>query len=201
MPGRDIHVIGASAGGVETLAELVRALPADLPASLFVVLHLPPHAISVLPQILSRSGPLPAAHARDREPIGRGRIYVAPPDHHLLIHRDHVRVVRGPRENNCRPAVDPPFRSAARSYGRRVVGVILSGVLDDGTAGLAAIRQRGGVAVVQDPDEARFSGMPTSALELVGADHRLRLADIGPRPGPPVRETVEERTVVLRTGP
>lgn len=180
MPGRDIHVIGASAGGVEALAQLAQGLPADLPAALFVVLHLPPHGLSVLPQILSRSGPLPAAHAHDGEPIRHGRIYVAPPDYHLLLHHGAVRVVRGPRENGHRPAVDPLFRTAAKVYGARVVGVVLSGALDDGTAGLAAVRQRGGVAVVQDPDDARYDSMPRSALENVGADHCLALADVAP---------------------
>ena len=178
MPGHDIIAIGASAGGVEALTQLVKGLPADLPAAVFMVLHVPAHGTSVMPQILSRNGPLPAAHARDGEPIQPGRIYIAPPDNHLLIHDGKVRLSRGPRENGHRPAVDPLFRSAARWYGRRVVGVILSGALDDGTAGLTAVKQRGGVAIAQDPDDAFYPSMPRSALENVAVDHALPLAQI-----------------------
>jgi two-component system chemotaxis response regulator CheB len=176
MPGRDILVVGASAGGVEALTELARGLPADLPAAVFMVLHVPPHATSVLPRILSRAGRLPTAHAREGEPIRPGRIYVAPPDHHMLLRRGYVYLARGPRENSHRPAVDPLFRTAARAYDGRVVGVLLSGALDDGTAGLAAIKRRGGIALVQDPDEALFSGMPRSAIENVEVDHVVSLA-------------------------
>src|SRR3954466_2245939 len=140
MLARDIIVVGASAGGVEALTRLGKALPADLPASLFVVLHLPPDAHSALPAILNRRGQLSAVHPRDGETIEQGRIYVAPPDRHVLLHRGTARVVRGPRENGHRPAVDPLFRSAAAAYGPRVIGIVLSGTLDDGTAGLLAIK-------------------------------------------------------------
>lgn len=178
MPGHDIIVIGASAGGVEALSKLVHRLPADLAAALFVVLHVPAHGSSQLPHILTRNGLLGARHPFDGEAIAPGKIYVAPPDQHLLIRRGQVRLSRGPRENGHRPAVDPLFRTAALCYGRRVVGLILSGMLDDGSAGLAAIKQRGGVAIVQDPDDALFPGMPRSALESVAVDHLLPITEI-----------------------
>src|SRR5690348_993054 len=167
MPGHDIVVIGASAGGGEALAQLVRDLPVDLPGALFIVLHVRTAGTRVLPAILQRAGTIPSAHAWCGEEIRHGRIYVAPPDFHMLVKPGYVRLVHGPTENSCRPAVDPLFRTAARSYGRRVIGVVLSGVLDDGTAGLISIKSRGGVAVVQDPEDALFNGMPISACENV----------------------------------
>jgi two-component system chemotaxis response regulator CheB len=180
---RDIVVIGASAGGVEALTNLVGALPADLPASLFVVLHVPPFGTSLLPSILSRRRRLPARHPENGEPIQPGRIYVAPPDRHLLVCRGgglrpRVQVTRGPHEHGYRPAADPLFRSAALFFGPRVVGVVLSGSLDDGTAGLKVIKEHGGVTVAQDPDEAAFSSMPLSAIETVGVDYVLPVAEI-----------------------
>jgi two-component system, chemotaxis family, protein-glutamate methylesterase/glutaminase len=192
MPGHDIVVVGASAGGVEALSQLVRGLPPEIPAAIFVVLHTPPSGTSVLPRILSRAGRLPAAHARNGEPIETGRIYVAPPDHHLLLQRGFVRLARGPRENSNRPAVDPLFRTAARAYGGRVVGVVLSGTLDDGTAGLIAIKRRGGVAVVQDPNDALFSGMPHSAIDNVEVDHVVPIAFMADLLDKLAREPVEE---------
>ncbi len=173
---RDIVVVGASAGGVEALAEFASRLPAGLPAAVFVVLHMPAYGHSVLPDILNRRGPLPAAHPENGEAIQTGRIYVARPDYHLLIREGRILLTRGPAENNHRPAVDTLFRSAARAYGPRVTGVVLSGTLDDGTAGLQSIKLRGGMALVQDPKEAMFAGMPRSALENVAVDAVLPLA-------------------------
>lgn len=178
MPGHDIVVVGTSAGGVEALATLVSALPPNFPAAIFVVLHTPAHSPSFVPKILSRSGLLEAVQASDSMEIEHGLIYVSPPDHHMLVERGRVRVVRGPKENRHRPAVDPLFRSAALAYGPRVVGVILTGALDDGTAGLRAVKRRSGIAIVQDPDEAIFPGMPLSALEHVQVDYILPLAAI-----------------------
>jgi two-component system chemotaxis response regulator CheB len=180
MPGHDIIVIGASAGGVEALLAVVREVPRDLPASLFVVLHVPPDGESMLPRILSHAGPLPAGHPNDGDPIEHGRIYVAPPDYHLLVERDRVRVVRGPRENRCRPAVDPLFRSAARAYGPRVIAVVLSGMLDDGAAGMAAVHARGGIGIVQDLDDALFPGMPMSAMRYNTPQYVVPAMEIGP---------------------
>lgn len=180
MAGHDIIVVGASAGGVEALTTLVRELPADLPAAVFIVLHIPAQSPSVLPSILNRAGPLISAHPADNTRIEHGRIYVAPPDHHLLVEEGRVRIVRGPKENRHRPAVDPLFRSAARVYGPRVVGVILTGSLDDGTAGLQAIKTRGGIAVAQDPEEALYPSMPRSAVENVAVDYCLPLSEIVP---------------------
>ena len=171
MPGHDIIAVGASAGGVEALSKLVSALPAGLPAAVFVVVHIPAESISVLPQILSRAGPLRATHAEDGEDIATGRIYVAPPDRHLLIKAGHVRVVAGPRENRHRPAIDPLFRSAARLYATRVIGVVLTGAGDDGVAGLRAIKNRGGIAIVQDPADAAYPALPRNALDFIAADH------------------------------
>jgi two-component system, chemotaxis family, protein-glutamate methylesterase/glutaminase len=169
---RPLHtaVIGASAGGVEALRDLVAQLPPDYPGAVLVVLHVAPTGTSVLPQILTRAGDLRATHAVDGEQIEAGRIYVAPPDRHLLVSDGRLSLDRGPRINGHRPAVDALFRSAAGSSGRNTIGVVLSGVLDDGTAGLAAVKRRGGRAFVQDPDEALYPAMPRHALEFVRPD-------------------------------
>jgi two-component system chemotaxis response regulator CheB len=179
-PGHDIVAIGASAGGVEALSRLVNDLPAELPAALFVVLHVASGAPSNLPAILNRARRLPAAHAADNEGIRTGRIYVAPPDRHLVLADGHVRITMSPRENGHRPAVDPLFRSAARIYGQRVIGVVLSGYLDDGTMGLRLVKERGGIAVVQDPHDATAPDMPRNALEHVVVDHCVALDELGP---------------------
>ena len=167
----DIVAIGASAGGIEPLKRLVSELPAALPASLFVVVHV--GSASRLAEILDRVGPMRVAEAESGEPIEPGRAYVAPPGRHLLLHDGHVLLRRGPRENMSRPAVDPLFRSAACSFGARVIGVVLSGALNDGTAGLAAIKSCGGLAVVQEPADAAVPDMPLSALRHVAVDHRV----------------------------
>jgi two-component system, chemotaxis family, protein-glutamate methylesterase/glutaminase len=176
MAGQDIIVVGASAGGVETLSRLVADLPEDLPAAIFIVLHMSPHTGTALPRILSRQTKLPVDHARHGEPIWPNRIYVAVPDRHLIVVRGAVRVTSGPSENGHRPAVDTLFCSAAAAYGPRVVGVILSGTRDDGTAGLRAVHARGGTAIVQDPDDALFPGMPQSAL---AGDHPDFVVSVG----------------------
>jgi two-component system chemotaxis response regulator CheB len=180
ISGHDIIVLGASAGGVSALADIVSGLPRDLPAAVFVVLHLTRHGTSAMPAILSRAGALPAAHPRDGEPIRHGQIYVAPPDHHLVIEDGHIGLSRAPSENGHRPAVDVLFRTAAYYYRSRVVGVVLTGNLDDGTAGLAEIKSYGGIAVIQDPAEADYPGMPNSAAAHVAIDYTLPLAGIPP---------------------
>jgi two-component system chemotaxis response regulator CheB len=172
VDGRPIHtaVVGASAGGVEALRELVSQLPSDYAGALLVVLHVAPLGTSVLPQILTRAGDLTATHAVDGEAIEAGHIYVAPPDRHLLVADGRIALDRGPRINGYRPAIDSLFRTAADTWGRAAVGVVMSGVLDDGTAGLLAIKRRGGTAFVQDPAEALYPGMPNSAIAFVKPD-------------------------------
>jgi two-component system chemotaxis response regulator CheB len=201
MATHDIIVIGGSAGGLAPLQALVKALPEGLPAAVFVVLHLAPYCRSYLSKILDGKGGLPVADAADGEPIVPERIYVAPPDLHLLIEPGYVRVTHGPTENRFRPAVDPLFRSAAHAYGRRVVGVVLSGALNDGTAGLWAIKYRGGIAMVQEPEEALYGSMPMSAIENVEIDHRLRLAEMAPHlvrlAGQEVKEGGDEPTKTM----
>jgi len=172
-------VIGASAGGFEAIKKLVSDLPANLDAAVFIVWHMSPDVKGILPQVLNRSETLFAANARDSEPIIAKRIYVAPPDHHLLIEEGVVRVTRGPKENRFRPAIDPLFRSAALTYGPRVIGIVLSGALDDGTAGLWAIKEHGGKAVVQHPYDAEVSAMPESAIRAVEIDHIVPVAEMG----------------------
>jgi len=176
---RDIVVVGGSAGAIGALADIVGELAADFPAALFVVIHVPSNTASVLPQILSRRSGLRAGYPRDGDRIEHGRIYVAPPDHHLLIGDGSIGVTRGPRENGHRPAIDPLFRSAARAHGPRVVGVVLSGNLDDGSAGLREVTLRGGIGIVQDPAEALYPDMPRNALEFGNGHHSLPIAEIG----------------------
>ena len=176
---RDIIVIGVSSGGVPLLLDMAAALPAPLPASILLVQHIGTHE-SVLPELLTRNGRNPAMHARSAISIEPGHIYVAPPDHHMLVVGSEIRLTREAKENHTRPAIDPLFRSAAIAMGPRVIGVVLSGRLDDGTAGLQAIKACGGLAVVQDPADAEAPDMPASASAHVAVDHyvtRATLAD------------------------
>jgi two-component system chemotaxis response regulator CheB len=180
VANRDLIVIGASAGGVEALRVVISRLPCDLPATVLVVLHIPEGGPSALPAILRRVGLLPARHPRDGEPLRHGEILVALPNHHLTVLDGVVRVTHGPRENGHRPAIDPLFRTAARWYGPRVIGVILSGTLDDGAAGQMTVADEGGATVVQDPDDALYPGMPRSVLEHVTVDHVVPARELGP---------------------
>lgn len=176
---RDIIVIGASAGGVQALSNLVGQLPAGLPASIFVVLHIAPDSPNELPAILTRSGPIPARYPTNNEVFEPGHIYVAPPDHHLFLESGRIHLWRGPKENMHRPAVNVLFRSAAVAYRERVAGAILSGTMDDGSTGLWWIKHYGGVTIVQDPSDARFPDMIYSALEHVEIDHIVPVARMG----------------------
>jgi two-component system, chemotaxis family, protein-glutamate methylesterase/glutaminase len=179
MPQRDIIVIGASAGGVEALRELVSQFPAGFPAAIFAVIHMYPRTRSFLPDILTRAGCLPAIQPEDGDAIEHGKIYLAPPDRHLILERDHVDLSSGPKEQHQRPCINVTFRSAALAYGERVAGVVLTGQMDDGTAGLWEIKRRGGVAIVQNPEEALFPSMPLSALREIEADYTVSLAEMG----------------------
>lgn len=206
MAARDIIVIGASAGGFEAIQVLAQRFPPDLPAAVFVTLHLSEYSEGTLPASLNRITALPAANAIDGEPIHVGRIYVAPPDHHLILEPGQIRLSRGPRENMQRPSINTMFRSAAAAYGERVAGVLLTGRLDDGAAGLWEIQQHHGATIVQDPDEATFRSMPDSAIHGLNVQFIVRLEEMGPllarlsmadnnrsKPGDPVRP-VEERS-------
>jgi len=176
-----VIVIGGSAGALEALLEILAHLPADIPAAIFVVVHIPADANSYLPKVLSRCAAMEARHPADAEKALAGRIYVAPPNFHLTLSDGAIRISRGPRENRHRPAIDPLFRTAARSFGRAAVAVVLSGNLDDGSAGLLAVRTRGGVGIVQDPLDAKSGQMPQRALEYAGSDFVLPASEIGPK--------------------
>jgi two-component system chemotaxis response regulator CheB len=177
-PRRDIIVIGGSAGAIEALKIILRGLPASLDAAIFVVIHLSPEATSNLPLILTRAGHLRARHPMNGERYQRAVVYVAPPDRHMVLNDGTVSLTSGPRENRVRPAVDVLFRSAALAAGPRVIGVILSGGLSDGAAGLAAIARAGGLTVVQDPEDAAARGMPESAIHSGPVDHVVPIAQI-----------------------
>ena len=172
-------VVGASAGGISALMELAQTLPAGFPAPVCIVQHVGANP-SILPELLSTRGRHPAVHARDRQLLTPGVLHVAPPDHHMLVEGRHLRLTRGPRENHTRPAIDPLFRSAALAWGPRTIGVVLTGTMDDGSAGLWAIKSRGGIAVVQDPATAAEPSMPESAIAAVDVDHTVPVEEVGP---------------------
>lgn len=180
MVARDIIAIGASAGGVEAVQKLVATFPADLNAAIFITIHLYERSGGMLPDLLNRIGPLPAAHPWEEMPIEKGRIYVAPPDYHLILGRETVHVGHGPKENMQRPCINAMFRSAAATHGERVAGVLLTGLLDDGAAGLWEIQQHGGATIVQDPEEAPFRSMPESAIRGLNVQYIVRIAEMGP---------------------
>ncbi|MGI4742689.1 MAG: chemotaxis protein CheB [Janthinobacterium lividum] len=193
-PHRDIVVIGASAGGVAALLTFVQTLPADFPAPIFVVLHVAADSPGVLPQLLSSVSSLEARHPQDGEIVAAGVIYVAPPDHHLLLEDDRILVTRGPKENRFRPSIDALFRSAAYTYGPRVIGVVLTGYLDDGTSGLWSVQRMGGLTIVQEPRDAEQPSMPTNALEYVAADYVVPIAQLGPLLGRLTQERAPAKT-------
>ncbi len=178
MANRDLVAIGTSAGGVEALLQMARKLPPDFSAAVLVTIHMSAHHQSELDLLLSRNGPLPAYFARDGETYAKSCIYIAPPDRHLLVEGDALRLGSGPRENNSRPAIDPMLRSAALCCGARSIGVVLTGTLGDGASGLWALDQCGGISVVQDPKDAKFAEMPLNALTRLMPDHVAPLADI-----------------------
>jgi two-component system, chemotaxis family, protein-glutamate methylesterase/glutaminase len=196
MNNRDIVVIGGSSGATAPLKAILGSLPADFPAAVFIVLHIPARSIGMLATVASAATRLPVHTAADGMPFAPGNIYIAVPDHHLIIADGHIRLGRGPRENMARPAIDPLFRSAAVAHGPRVVGILLSGLLNDGTSGLEAIKRCGGVTVVQDPNDAIADEMPRSAMSAVEVDLAVTSARIGdvlselvreaPGPGLPV---------------
>ena len=208
MAHRDIIVVGASLGGVEAIPRLAATLPADLPAAVLVVQHMQEGSPSYLPELIRRGAAMRFAAAVDGEPIRAGRGYVSVPDHHLMVQDGRIRLSRGPRESHARPAIDVLFRSAAHEYGPRAIGVVLTGLLDDGTAGLWAIKDRGGVSIVQSPGEAASPQMPLNALKYVDVDHTVDIADMAPllerltaedaAPGKDVKMTSEEMKAEIR---
>jgi two-component system, chemotaxis family, protein-glutamate methylesterase/glutaminase len=179
MAKRDIVVVGASAGGVTALTDFVKSIPDDFTGSIFVVLHIPPSSPSNLPAILTRAGVLKAVHPKDGDRIKPGQIYVAPPDHHMLLEGTSVLVKKGPEENRFRPSIDALFRSAAYVYGPRVIGVVLSGLLNDGTSGLWSIKRLGGVAIIQEPEDADYPSMPMNVMNYVKVDYAVPAIQIG----------------------
>jgi two-component system, chemotaxis family, protein-glutamate methylesterase/glutaminase len=198
MGAIDIVVIGASAGGLQALLDILGALPEDLSVPILAVVHTPPSRESNLPQVLSAVGPLRSSFVTRDQVLEPGHVYVAPPDYHVLITRIGATLNHGPKENGFRPAIDPLFRSAARIHGPRAMGVILSGALDDGAYGLKLVKDAGGIAVVQDPEQALVQSMPLSALQYVAVDHVLRTAGIATLITESTRPKAEERNTMPR---
>jgi len=214
MPVSRVIVMGASSGGLEALKTVLAGLPANLPAAVFVVQHIAPHSQNYLAKILSDYSEIPPKTAEPGDPVEDGRLTVARTDRHLLVDEDGVTLSRGPRENRSRPAIDPLFRSAALAFGHRTIGVVLSGSLDDGTAGLQAIKHCGGLAVVQEPDDAIVADMPQSAIDNVDVDHIAPATELAallvrlvneavPNPpkaslDPEVRRHLEQEVAILR---
>jgi two-component system chemotaxis response regulator CheB len=192
MPKHRVVVVGASAGGIEALIQLLRALPADLLAAVLVALHYPPKEESSLANLLDRKSELLVSYPNEGEVIQAGHVYLAPPDRHMLINDSHIRLEHGPRENGFRPSIDPLFRSAADTFGEQAIGVILSGSLGDGVSGLKAIKEAGGMAIVQDPNEALFPALPNNAIAKVTVDHVLPVGMIAEV----IKQAVLEWTVV-----
>jgi two-component system chemotaxis response regulator CheB len=210
MANRDVVAIGTSAGGVDALLSLVKGLPRTFPASVLVTIHLPSHARSAFDELLTRAGSLHAQFAGDGDVIQKSRIYLAPPNRHLLLDDHRVSLGLGPRENNSRPAIDAMLRSIAVCCGSRAIGVVLTGTLGDGASGLWAVRKCGGVAVVQDPQDAAFAEMPLTALSRAKPDHVVKLADMPflleklvrepPGQPAPVPRTLRYEVEVARSG-
>jgi two-component system chemotaxis response regulator CheB len=190
-----VVAIGASAGGVEALSRLAAGLSADLPYAYLIVLHVPPGAPSVLARIVNRSGPLPAVAAEDGAALKPGHIYVSVPDRHVLVADHRVMLSQGPTENGHRPAINALFRSVAVAFGRRAVGVLLSGVLDDGVLGLAAIRSRGGTTIGQSPEDAVFAALPTNARDAGVLDRQVGAAEVGAVLKELAQKEIEDRTM------
>src|SRR5262245_7695839 len=182
MAAKRLVVIGASSGGIEALRTIAHNLPRSFKAAVCVVIHMAPDSPGVIDSILNKVGPLEAVAVKSCERLEEGRIYDAPPDHHLVVAPGVVRATKGPKENRARPAIDPLFRSAAQVFGPAAIGVVLTGSLDDGAAGLLTVKQLGGIAIVQDPSEALFPCMPRNALRSVAVDHVVPPADIAPPP-------------------
>lgn len=194
MAKRDVIAIGGSAGSFESLRNIIQNLPPDLPAAVFIIVHLSPRTRSYLPELLQKSSSMLVTQASEGSPIRQSTIYVTPPDRHLVISEDHIHLSRGPKEGLQRPSINVAFRSAATSYGSRVIGVLLSGMLDDGAAGIWEIGRRNGVTIVQDPAEAQFPSMPLNALNDAIVHHTLAVSEIGPMLSRLVREEIESPT-------
>jgi two-component system chemotaxis response regulator CheB len=192
-----IVVIGASSGGIEALRVVAHGLPAEFPAAVCVVVHTAPDAPGTFAWLVNQAGPLPATAVGTSDRLRAGHIYLAAPDHHLIVEPGVLRPTKGPKENRARPAIDPLFRSAAQVFGPAAIGVVLTGSLDDGTAGLMAIKQLGGIAVVQDPSDALFPCMPRNALSHVTVDYIVRLPEMAPLLTRLVNSPVEERGQAL----